>query len=51
VPKEEVIEMEGTVQMVLPDTRYRVALENGHEPRSTGGGRATSIAVPVLPLD
>jgi len=24
------IEMEGTVSEVLPDTRYRVTLENGH---------------------
>jgi len=28
--KEALIEMEGTVNEVLPDTRYRVTLENGH---------------------
>ena len=28
--KEEVIEMEGVVNEVLPDTRFRVALDNGH---------------------
>jgi translation initiation factor IF-1 len=29
--KEELIEMNGLVQEVLPDSRYRVTLENGHE--------------------
>ena len=28
--KEEVIEMEGVVSEVLPDTRFRVTLDNGH---------------------
>ena len=28
--KEEMIELEGTVQEVLPDTRFRVELVNGH---------------------
>jgi translation initiation factor IF-1 len=28
--KEELIEMNGTVDEVLPDSRYRVTLENGH---------------------
>ena len=28
--KEEMIEMEGVVHEVLPDTRFRVELENGH---------------------
>ena len=28
--KEEMIEMKGVVTEVLPDSRYRVTLENGH---------------------
>ena len=28
--KEELIEMQGKVEEVLPDSRYRVTLENGH---------------------
>jgi translation initiation factor IF-1 len=28
--KEDVIEMEGVVNEVLPDTRFRVTLDNGH---------------------
>lgn len=29
--KEELLEMDGKVSEVLPDSRYRVELENGHE--------------------
>ena len=28
--KEELLEMQGVVDDVLPDTRFRVTLENGH---------------------
>ena len=28
--KEELIEMQGMVTEVLPDSRYRVTLDNGH---------------------
>ena len=28
--KEDTIQMEGVVNEVLPDTRFRVALDNGH---------------------
>ena len=28
--KEELVEMEGVVQEVLPDSRFLVSLENGH---------------------
>lgn len=29
--KEELLEMNGVVDEVLPDSRYRVTLENGHK--------------------
>ena len=29
--KEELLEMNGSVDEVLPDSRYRVTLENGHK--------------------
>ena len=29
--KEDLIEMQGKIDEVLPDTRYRVTLENGHQ--------------------
>ena len=31
MPKEDAIEVVGTVMKVLPATMYRVKLENGHE--------------------
>ena len=30
MPKEEFLEMNGVVDEVLPDSRYRVKLDNGH---------------------
>jgi translation initiation factor IF-1 len=30
MPKEDMIQMEGLVNEVLPDTRFRVTLDNGH---------------------
>ena len=30
--KEELIEMSGLVNEVLPDSRFRVTLDNGHQP-------------------
>ena len=29
--KEELIEMQGSVTEVLPDSRFRVTLDNGHQ--------------------
>lgn len=45
--KEELIEMNGTVSEVLPDARYRVTLENGHElvAYSTGKMRKHRIRI------
>ena len=31
VPKEELLEFEGLVTEILPDGRYRVQLDNGHQ--------------------
>jgi translation initiation factor IF-1 len=36
--KEEMLEMEGTVQEVLPNTQFRVALENGAIVLAYAGG-------------
>ena len=43
--------MEGTVQAVLPDTRYRVTLENGHEVVAYVSGRMKMHRVRILPGD
>lgn len=37
--KEEVLEFEGTVNDVLPDGRFRVQLDNGHEIIAYTAGR------------
>jgi len=51
VSKEATIEMEGTVQTVLPDTRYRVTLENGHEVVAYVSGRMKMHRVRILAGD
>ena len=37
--KEELIEMHGVVQEVLPDSRFRVLLDNGHQLVSYTSGK------------
>src|SRR5690606_17312907 len=37
--KEEGVEVEGLVTEVLPDRKYRVRLENGHEVLAYGAGK------------
>lgn len=49
--KEAMIEMEGTVQMVLPDTRYRVTLQNGHEVVAYVSGKMKMHRVRILAGD
>jgi len=39
VPKEEAIEVEGTVTEVLPNTFFRVELENGHKILAYASGK------------
>lgn len=47
--KEELIEMQGKVDEVLPDSRYRVTLDNGHKLVCYSGGkmRKHRIRVPA----
>jgi len=49
VAKEELIEMEGTVRVGLPDTRYRVVLENGHEAVAYVSGKMRLHRLRILP--
>ena len=37
--KEDLIEFEGTVLELLPDARFRVRLDNGHETLAYSSGR------------
>ena len=49
--KEELIEMQGKVDEVLPDTRYRVTLENGHKLIAYTGGKMRKHKIRILAGD
>ena len=49
--KEELIEMQGVVNEVLPDSRFRVTLENGHELVAYAGGKMRKNHIRVLAGD
>lgn len=51
MPKEELIEMRGVVNEVLPDSRYRVKLENGHELVAYSGGKMRKNHIRILAGD
>ncbi len=46
--KEELIEMQGVVNEVLPDTRFRVTLDNGHELIAYSAGKMRKNRIRVL---
>jgi translation initiation factor IF-1 len=49
--KEELIEMNGVVDEVLPDSRFRVTLENGHALVAYAGGKMRKNHIRVLAGD
>ena len=49
--KEELIEMRGRVEEVLPDSRFRVVLENGHELVAYSGGKMRKHRIRVIAGD
>ncbi len=49
--KEELIEMQGTVTEVLPDSRFRVTLENGHQLVAYTSGRMKKHHIRILAGD
>ena len=46
--KEETIELEGVVTDVLPDARFRVELENGHQVTAYTSGRMKKNRIRTL---
>jgi translation initiation factor IF-1 len=46
--KEELLEMQGVVHDVLPDTRFRVTLENGHELIAYTSGKMKKNHIRIL---
>jgi translation initiation factor IF-1 len=49
--KEELIEMRGKVSEVLPDSRFRVTLDNGHELIAYAGGKMRKHHIRVIAGD
>ena len=49
--KEELIEMRGRVEEVLPDSRYRVILDNGHQMVAYTAGRMRKHHIRILAGD
>lgn len=49
--KEEMIEMEGTVQEVLPNTQFRVQLTNGASVLAYAGGKMRQRRIRILAGD
>lgn len=49
--KEDLIEFEGTVIAMLPDSRFRVKLDNGHETLAYTSGRMKKNRIRILEGD
>jgi translation initiation factor IF-1 len=49
--KEDVIEVEGTVTEALPNTQFRVELDNGHSVLAHISGRMRMNYIRILPGD
>lgn len=49
--KEELIEMRGVVDEILPDSRFRVTLENGHNLVAYTGGKMRRHHIRILAGD
>ena len=49
--KEELIEMSGVVNEILPDSRFRVTLENGHTLVAYTSGRMRKHHIRILAGD
>jgi translation initiation factor IF-1 len=51
VAKEELIEMQGVVDEILPDSRFRVTLQNGHKLIAYTGGKMRKNHIRILAGD
>jgi translation initiation factor IF-1 len=49
--KEDLIEFDGVVTDVLPDSRYRVELENGHQIAAYTAGKMRKFRIRVVTGD
>ena len=51
MPKEDLIEFEGVVAEMLPDSRFRVSLDNGHETLAYTAGKMRKNRIRILAGD
>jgi translation initiation factor IF-1 len=51
IAKEELLEMNGVVDEVLPDSRYRVTLENGHTLIAYSAGKMRKNHIRIIAGD
>jgi translation initiation factor IF-1 len=51
LPKEELLQFEGLVTEILPDARYRVQLDNGHQLVAYTAGRMKKNRIKTLAGD
>ena len=51
MPKEELIELEGTMIETLPNTTFKVRLDNGHELLAHISGKLRMHYIKILPGD
>jgi translation initiation factor IF-1 len=49
--KEDLIEFEGTVMELLPDARFKVRLDNGHETLAYSSGKMKKNRIRILAGD
>ena len=51
MPKEELIEVEGTVAEALPNTMFRIEIQEGHQVLAHLGGKLRKHYIRILPGD
>ena len=51
MPKEELLQFEGRVTEILPDARYRVELDNGHQLVAYTAGKMKKNRIKTLAGD
>ena len=51
MPKNDAIEMDGTVVDALPNTQFKVKLDNGHEVLGHVAGKMRRFRIRILPGD
>jgi translation initiation factor IF-1 len=51
VPKEDIIEVQGTVSETLPNAMFRVQLDNGHKILAHISGKMRMHFIRILPGD